>query len=138
MFSKILRQLRLEQHLTQNDMAKALNISRVAYTNYELGNREPDFDTMMRIARILGTSVDYLLGNAPAPASGLKRYSELPKPMRNIMISIADLSPESLADLQKYVELLSMRDKMKNDCRSDPTNSAKKTHRKSNSDNTHL
>lgn len=63
MFPMILRQLRTNQKLTQSEMAKALNISRVAYTNYELGNREPDFDTVKRIAAILGTTVDYLLGD---------------------------------------------------------------------------
>ena len=121
MFSEILRQLRLEQKLTQSDMAKALSISRVTYTNYELGNREPDFDTITRIARIFGTTVDYLLGNSAArgtrpdalpaqepPAGGL------PKSLRLIMISAAGLSSESYADLQKYIELLKIKEKSAN------------------------
>jgi transcriptional regulator with XRE-family HTH domain len=114
-FPKILRQLRLEQKLTQSDMAKRLNISRVAYTNYELGNREPDFTTITCIANILGTTVDYLLGNSaePAPAHA-KPSGALPETLRLITLSAAGLSRESFLDLQKYIELLKIKEKSLN------------------------
>ena len=121
-FPTILRKLRLEHRFTQSDMAKALNISRVAYTNYELGNREPDFATMICIAHILDTTVDYLLGNstvgiqknsassAPPPQSDI----DLSTPLRLIMLSAANLSSESYADLQKYIKLLKIKDGVAN------------------------
>lgn len=118
MFSKILRQLRLEQKFTQSEMAKALNISRVAYTNYELGNREPSLATMTRIAAILGTSVDYLLGNSSvrgAPSGYGSIFEAAMKPsLRLLMLSATDLSSESREDLQKYIELLALRDRSMN------------------------
>lgn len=64
MFNERLKSLRAGKRLTQNDVAKALHISRVAYTNYELGNRDPDFDTLKKLANYFDVSVDYLLENS--------------------------------------------------------------------------
>ena len=111
MFGTTLRQLRLEQNLTQSDMSKALNISRVAYTNYELGNREPDFSTLAHIASLLGTSSDFLLGlspvRTPAPAALDATAST---PLRLLTLKASELSPESLIALHDYVALLKLRD----------------------------
>ena len=99
-------------------MAQTLNISRVAYTNYELGNREPDFSTMARIAAILGTSADYLLGIAPPASSGGSTGGTAPtdfdqpsaSALRLLTLAASSLSPESLEDLNKYITLLTLRD----------------------------
>ena len=114
MFSKILKRLRLEKNLTQSEMAKALNISRVTYTNYELGNREPDFSTVSRIAAVLGTSVDYLLGisavKTPKGDFTSQTGGTLSPSLRLIMLSASALSSESRDDLQRYIELLKIKD----------------------------
>lgn len=113
MFSETLRKLRHERHLTQYDMARALNISRVAYTNYELGNREPDFNTMLSIADILNTTVDYLLGgsNNRDKKGSDEMSSPIPYKYEHMIKDIMTLSPEGLEDLKKYLELLKMREK---------------------------
>ena len=41
-------ELRKRQNLTQQDMARILGISRQAYSNYELGNREADYTTLKK------------------------------------------------------------------------------------------
>lgn len=115
MFSKTLRKLRIGQNMTQNEMAKALNISRVAYTNYELGKREPDFNTVTRIAIILGTSVDYLLGNPLAQETRVTEHefnkdNKIASTLRVLMLQAAELSSESRDDLKKYIEMLKLRD----------------------------
>ena len=48
--------------ITQEEMAKRLNVSRVTYTNYELGNRQPDIDRLGQIADICDRTVDWLIG----------------------------------------------------------------------------
>ena len=51
--------------ISRKDMAKRLGIPYETYRNYEsIGShhREPDFDTLVRIAEILETTTDYLLG----------------------------------------------------------------------------
>lgn len=61
-FSERLKELRLESGLTQNEIAKSLNISKSCYAGYEQGYREPDFKTLIKICKFFNVSSDYLLG----------------------------------------------------------------------------
>lgn len=61
-FSNKLKSLRLERGLTQGEVSKSLGLSRNAFTNYELGIREPSFDTLKKICLLFEVSADYLLG----------------------------------------------------------------------------
>lgn len=58
--SENLKRLRGDE--TQTQFAAMLGIKQQTYANYELGLREPDIDTLCRIAKILGKSVDELVG----------------------------------------------------------------------------
>lgn len=49
-----LRKFRIEKKLTLNDIASKLNISVQALSQYELGKREIDYDTVIKITDILG------------------------------------------------------------------------------------
>lgn len=64
---KILLKLRKEKGVTQKDLAEYLQISRQAYANYEAGNRNPDFETLIKISEYFEVSVDYLLGKDSEP-----------------------------------------------------------------------
>jgi transcriptional regulator with XRE-family HTH domain len=64
-------ELRKRKGITQGDVAKVLKIPRSTYSNYELGNREPDFDTTEKLAQLFNVSVDYLLGRADDPLINL-------------------------------------------------------------------
>lgn len=57
-----LTEIRKERGYTQAYMANSLGISRQAYSNYELGNREPDNSTLIALADFFDITVDYLLG----------------------------------------------------------------------------
>lgn len=57
-----LKKLREKSNLTQEELAKRLEMPRSTYSNYESGKREPDFYTAKKIADFFGVSVDYLLG----------------------------------------------------------------------------
>lgn len=61
-FGKRIRQLRMNRKITQQQMADKLCISLNGYQKYEQGERFPSEDTLIRIADILNTSIDYLLG----------------------------------------------------------------------------
>lgn len=63
-------------HKTQQEVADYLGISRQAYSNYEAGKREPDFETLLKLGEYFGCSVDYLLGNKRDPAPGGKVSDE--------------------------------------------------------------
>lgn len=54
--------LRKARNIRQIDVAKYLNVSRQAISKYELGMREPDLATLLKLAEFYGVSMDYLLG----------------------------------------------------------------------------
>lgn len=62
MFGTRLRQLRMTRHFTQQQMSDMINISLNGYQKYEQGERFPPEMTLIRIADVLDTSIDYLLG----------------------------------------------------------------------------
>ncbi|MDT3426119.1 transcriptional regulator with XRE-family HTH domain [Paenibacillus forsythiae] len=62
-----LRERRIENKLTHEELAEKLGISRQGYGNYESGKRDIDTDTLARICQILDTDSDYLLGLTDKP-----------------------------------------------------------------------
>lgn len=56
-----IRNLREDADLSQTDIAKLLNYSQVAYSYYETGRRDIPTDTLIKLADIHHTSIDYLL-----------------------------------------------------------------------------
>ena len=61
-FSERLKELREEKHLTQQELADKVGISRVGYGYWEKGKREPNFKKLILLAKYLDVSTDYLLG----------------------------------------------------------------------------
>lgn len=68
MFRNRLTQLRKKANLTQEDLANELGIHRGTYSNYEAGNREPDYGTLMKLADLFDVTTDFLLGRTESPA----------------------------------------------------------------------
>lgn len=62
-----LKLLRTQKKLRQVDVANYLNISQQAYANYERGAREPNQETLIKLAEYYGVTTDYLLGHSSDP-----------------------------------------------------------------------
>lgn len=61
-FGKRLKQLRQESGLTQKQLAERIWVSKAAVSNYELYDRCPTPEILMKLARVFHVSTDYLLG----------------------------------------------------------------------------
>ncbi|MEK4973605.1 helix-turn-helix transcriptional regulator [Niallia sp. FSL R7-0648] len=61
MLSEQLLKLRKEAKKTQEDIANLLGITRPAYTAYESGKRQPDYDSLIKLAEYYDVSLDFLL-----------------------------------------------------------------------------
>jgi len=59
---KRIKDLRLERGLSQQELGKMINVTKVSICGYENGTRTPSLETFVILADILGTSTDYLLG----------------------------------------------------------------------------
>lgn len=60
-FADILKKLRTEKELTQQELADKINISRSAVARWENGSRMPDAAILLRLSGILGVDVNMLL-----------------------------------------------------------------------------
>ncbi|TFE22622.1 helix-turn-helix domain-containing protein [Cohnella luojiensis] len=54
--------LRDQRGLTQEELASSLGISRAALSHYEKNRREPDTETLGKVADLFQVSIDYLVG----------------------------------------------------------------------------
>lgn len=59
-FSVRLKKLRTEKGLSQEELAKMLNISRTSVTNYELGRNKASAEILSKLSEIFNCSLDYL------------------------------------------------------------------------------
>ena len=67
-----IRDLRIKNDLTQDDLAEALGLSRSTIAGYETEKRAPDKDTLDKLASFFDTSIDYLLARTDEPRSADK------------------------------------------------------------------
>lgn len=67
MFPSRLKKLRLEHKMTQEQLGKRINVTKVSISGYENGNRTPDLETLQKIADCFDVTTDYLLGRVDHP-----------------------------------------------------------------------
>jgi transcriptional regulator with XRE-family HTH domain len=61
-FGDRLKDLRIENNLTQKDIAEKLNTGKSTISNYEKNNRLPDINVISMFADFFKVSVDYMMG----------------------------------------------------------------------------
>lgn len=102
-----LRQLREQKKLTQKDVAKYINKTVQAYSLYEIGQREPDFETLKMLSRLFEVSVDYIIGNTPNEISETdykKINKELSSDIQKIIDKLSGANHEDLKNIAMYTD----------------------------------
>lgn len=66
-----IRERRLKQGLKQQDIGNALALSAQAVSKWERGENAPDISILPDLARILGVSIDWLLGGPQKPTDSI-------------------------------------------------------------------
>ena len=77
-FSEIIKLLRIERGITQEQLAALLKVSRSTIGMYETGSREPDFETLEAIADIFNVDMDYLMGRSTVERKNPVAISPIP------------------------------------------------------------
>ena len=89
-----LRKVRLEQHLTIEQVAERVGISTTFYSNLECGNKMMSLVTFQKLTEVLGVNPNCLLdSNTDTPSTG------------NIEMLLRGQSPQSLAFVEKLLRL---------------------------------
>ena len=60
MIGKILKYMRKMENITQNELAKNVNIPQNTISQYETGIRQPTFEIVEKIANNCGYNVDFV------------------------------------------------------------------------------
>lgn len=104
MISEKIRRLRLKNHMTQQQLAQALELSPSTVGMYEQGRREPDLTTMRKLCRVFGVSADDLLctGCTDEPKE-IDRIIDRMKTREGLLFKGAPLSEE---DIEKIAEAM--------------------------------
>ena len=64
LFAKRLKELREEKGISRKQLASAMIVSVRLVSYWENGERECDFDTLIKLSKYFNESIDYLLGNS--------------------------------------------------------------------------
>lgn len=65
-----LRELRLRRKISQEEVARHIGITRSAYSHYEINNRQPVYETLIKLAAYFDVSLDYIIGGNPSKSKG--------------------------------------------------------------------
>lgn len=94
---KSLKNLRIKNKKTADELSKLLNVSVQAYYKYENGKNEPNIDNLIKLADFYHVTIDELIGR---PISLINKAS-LSKMEQQIIENILGLSDEQ----QKLIEI---------------------------------
>lgn len=67
--NSIIKGLRIDRKLTQNDLAEMMNCNRQKIADWERGKSTPSADDLILLSKKLSVSTDYLLGLSNAPST---------------------------------------------------------------------
>ena len=103
MFAERLKVLRKGLGITQAQFAEVFKIAHGTIAMWETGRREPDFETVIRIADYFHVSVDYLIGRdekeKPTPVS-----EDGPALDKSLVDRLVQLSPEEQKMVEAFVQ----------------------------------
>lgn len=69
MFADRLKELRAEKGMTQVQLAEILEMSKGTVAMWEIGKREPNYETLNQLSEIFDKRIDYILGYSNDAAS---------------------------------------------------------------------
>lgn len=75
-FGNTLKALRIENKMTQAELAQKLDVTKSVISAYETGIRMPSYDILIHISRLFDVSTDYLLGQERSQEFDLSGLTE--------------------------------------------------------------
>lgn len=107
-FQYRLKQLRENLGLTQEELAKQLNLTQSTIAYYENGRKMPTLENAKIIAEMFNTSLDYLLGICNNQI--IEKENIITTLYDKLLEDISTLSPKSQQDLEHFIDFLKFRD----------------------------
>lgn len=86
-FGLRLRELRKKKKLTQQQVARRLNLTKASISGYENNTITPPNDMLVRLALMYGVSTDYLLGLDKEESIVISDLTESQKEIVNLLVN---------------------------------------------------
>lgn len=103
-----LEHLLLISNMNQRELADKVGVNEVTISRYIHGKRIPRLEVVAKIAEVLGTSTDYLLGMVTYPNEHKKSGADVHEELRVLKIKeyvfIEDLNEKELKEVKSFVE----------------------------------
>jgi len=99
-FAERLKMEREKRGWKQDHLADLIGVTNGAISGYERNYREPDFETLTKLAEIFNVSTDYLLGKEPIIGALRQTESGLEQ------VDISKLSPSDQETIRNLVKSL--------------------------------
>ena len=96
-----IRQARQAIGITMRQLGQKVGCSEAAISNYELGKREPDYETLLKIGEVLGVSVSYLLGEGHD-----KKALTISPEKQKLLDAIEKMDREEMLRLLKIIDAI--------------------------------
>lgn len=101
-----LKALRESKKITQSQLGEHIGAKKSAISLWESGKRQPDQETLVRLANFFGVTVDYLLGrNDPPPLTQEKAPADDPL-TEQIMARAQKMNKDQLLRLLQIMDLV--------------------------------
>lgn len=114
MLGERLTKLRKNKKLTQQELAKRIGITRSSLSQYEVNNRQPDYNTLKKFSDFFNVSIDYLITGNQNSHSPDEMWKEFLDPKTQIFFKDLQNAPEEKIDeLIQFWEFIKERDKKK-------------------------
>ncbi|MCX7747318.1 MAG: helix-turn-helix domain-containing protein [Clostridia bacterium] len=111
-FKEIIKKLRVEKDLTQDELAKVLNVKRSTVSGYESGRNEPSYEILQKLSDYFDVTVDFLLGKTEVKKAETGKNAISPAYFR--LAKYAEergISPEDVEDIIHLLEKAKKRDR---------------------------
>ncbi|MEG6523087.1 helix-turn-helix domain-containing protein [Desulfotomaculum sp. 1211_IL3151] len=103
-FRNRMRELRESHNLTQQTLAEALNVGKSAIALYETEKRQPDPDTLKKLAQFFGCSIDYLLGLSDDYQGNTPLHSTTPTLPEDMLSFVSDRNNHKLIKIIQTIK----------------------------------
>lgn len=94
-----IKEIRKQKKITAKEIADYVNVAESTMSLYENGKREPDYNTLLKIAEFLNVSIDFLFGND----NDQKKKKGIKIPVYGSVA--AGIPIEAITDIEDYEEI---------------------------------
>lgn len=100
-FANRIKQLRIDNNLTQKDIADALGMTPTGISYWESGYAVPNYETLKKLANFFNVSMDFLTGNESNKDENdvlFRKIGKVDKNKKDLLMRILNNTVDSFID----------------------------------------